>query len=345
MSAITARVTSGIGKGVDFTQLDWVKDAFIKRLGIDPYPGTLNLEVDSPAALSVWQLLKNTDGYRIDGAPFGACDCRCYPISVAGRYTAAIVYPEVAGYPAQQIEVIAAIPLRHELELHDGDALHIEHSKPLKVSAVIFDVDGTLVDTIEAFWLIAKGSSGEFEHSMSREIVYRSLNEGSMFWTEVVPQDTPSRADVIERMIQEARRIAPGIMAEHGRPYDAVDATLNLLKTAGARLALVTGGESTSILHGAGLGEYFEVTITNHDVEKRKPAPDGILKCLQLLGVSAERAVYVGDSLMDVQASRAAGVASIGVLTGAGTSAALSAAGVDRMAYSHSSLPELLEII
>ena len=48
---------------------------------------------------------------------------------------------------------------------------------------------------------------------------------------------------------------------------------------------------------------------------------------------------------MDVQASRAAGVASIGVLTGAGTSAALSAAGVDRMAYSHSSLPELLEII
>jgi phosphoglycolate phosphatase len=344
MPKISARVVSGIGKGADFTQLDWVKTAFLNQLGIDAHPGTLNLEVESPASIAAWRELKQTEGLRIDGSPFSACDCRCYPITVGGRFPAAIVYPEVASYPEQRIEVIAALPLREQLQLGDGDSLSFASHEPLNVSAVIFDVDGTLVDTIEVFWRIAQESSGDFRAKMSHEMVCRSLNEGTMFWTDVVPQDYPDREQVIDAMLQEARRIAPGIVAEHGRVLDGVGETLATLKKAGARLAIVTGGESMDLLEQADLLGYFEVVVTNKDIAKRKPAPDGLLRCVKQLGISVENAVYVGDSLIDVQACQAAGMYCIGVLSGAGSSAVLSSAGADRIAHSHATLARMLEI-
>jgi len=82
--------------------------------------------------------------------------------------------------------------------------------------------------------------------------------------------------------------------------------------------------------------------VTGKDVTRRKPAPEGLLKCATALRIAPHEAVYVGDTPLDVQASRAAGMASVGVLSGAGDSALLSATGPDWIVHSHTGLPEII---
>jgi len=122
---IKGRLATGIGQGKHFTRLDWARDQFIERLNIDPFPGTINVIVDDPAELAAWQRLSQTPGIRIDNpndGPFD-CDARCFPVTIAGRIPGAIVLPEVQGYPANQIEIIAAVGVRESLAITDGDAI------------------------------------------------------------------------------------------------------------------------------------------------------------------------------------------------------------------------------
>lgn len=120
---ITGRLASGIGQGRHFTRLDWARRQFIERLGIDPFPGTVNVIVDAPGDAAVWARLKATPGIRMENPNDGPHDCdgRCYPVSIDGRIPGAIVLPEVEGYPESQIEVIAAVGVREALGIAEGD--------------------------------------------------------------------------------------------------------------------------------------------------------------------------------------------------------------------------------
>jgi CTP-dependent riboflavin kinase len=126
--SLTGDVAAGIGQGQHFTQLGWARAQFIDRLGIEPFPGTLNLIVHHPLSISIWNRLKDTPGIRIENPNNGPhdCDARCYLVSINGQIDAAIVYPEVSGYPPEQIEIIAAIGIRDTLDIADGDSLSLE---------------------------------------------------------------------------------------------------------------------------------------------------------------------------------------------------------------------------
>lgn len=122
---IIGRLATGIGQGKHFTRLDWAREQFIERLGIDPFPGTINVIVDDPTQLDAWQRLSRTPGIRIDNpndGPFD-CDARCFLVTISGRIPGAIVLPEVKGYPANQIEIIAALGVRDALGITDGDTI------------------------------------------------------------------------------------------------------------------------------------------------------------------------------------------------------------------------------
>lgn len=125
---IRGRLTTGIGQGKHFTRLDWARLQFIDKLGIDPFPGTINVIVDDSKSMSVWVRLKDTPGVRIDNPNRGPHDCnaRCFQVSIEGQVDAAIVLPEFAGYLPNQIEVIAAIGVRDALGIDDGDWLKLE---------------------------------------------------------------------------------------------------------------------------------------------------------------------------------------------------------------------------
>lgn len=125
---LLGRLTTGTGEGKHFTRLEWARRQFLDKLGIDPFPGTINLIIDDSESVKVWNRLKGAPGVRIDNPDGGphACAARCYPVAIEGRIAAAIVLPEVAGYSPVLIEIIAATGIRDALGIDDGDSLRLE---------------------------------------------------------------------------------------------------------------------------------------------------------------------------------------------------------------------------
>ena len=128
---VRGRVSSGSGKGSLFTRLDWARTQFMERLRIDPLPGTFNLVLEDDESKAVWSELRNMPGIRIDNPGQGANDCdgRCYKVTVDGWVQAAVVVPEVPGYPDDKIEIIAPIGLRDILGKADGEEVVLEFTE------------------------------------------------------------------------------------------------------------------------------------------------------------------------------------------------------------------------
>ena len=273
------------------------------------------------------------------------CNARCYPVRIADRLPGAIIFPEVPGYPDAQVEIVAAVSLRVTLSLRDGDALFLKVNQPLSVRVVIFDVDGTLVDSIEAYRQVAEQAIAPYGIPVTSEVVRRSLNTGEpSFWELVVPQDQSNRIEVIKEVSKEAAHHWPEVLSKYGRVYPGLRQTLEILQSRGFRLGIMTSSQGTSLqpLREAELLDFFEIIITSKDIKQRKPNPEGILKVIAALNVEPNEAVYVGDTCVDVQASRAAGMAAVSVLCGAGDSALLSMEGPDWIIQSPTDLPEIL---
>jgi HAD superfamily hydrolase (TIGR01509 family) len=347
---IAGVVRTGLGRGAGFTTLPWAARQFRELLGIDPFPGTLNLEV-SAAVDPAWRALTATPGLRLQPADAGHCAARCYPVRarVAGRppVTAAVVLPEVAAYPGRQVEVIAAVELRSLLAVADGDLVALEPVVPRPTCrAVLFDVDGTLVNSIDGYRLAAQRAVDPYGWSVSAEAVSRAMNFGDSFWDLVVPLGLSADEDLKARLRRETMAHWPDVLAQSVLVFPGVGTVLSELRAAGIRLAICTAsrGESFRPLEEAGLLELFDVVVTARDVARRKPDPEGLLMCMQRLGVEAGEAVYVGDTVADVRASHAAGLFAVGVLSGAAGSDLLSAAGAHRIVPDLGGLAGALQI-
>lgn len=134
---IHGRLASGESRGQHFTRLEWARRQFIDKLGIDPFPGTVNITVDDPESLAAWKRLKESRGIPIDNPNDGPGDCNgcCYPVSIGRGIEAAIVLPLVRNYPPNKIELISAIGVRDALGLADGDllTLRIKNENPRNV--------------------------------------------------------------------------------------------------------------------------------------------------------------------------------------------------------------------
>jgi HAD superfamily hydrolase (TIGR01509 family) len=339
----TGRVTSGLGRGRDFTRLDWVRDAFVAAAGIDPFPGTLNLALRTAEDAETWQSLRAGPGWHIPGQA-GACDARCFPARLAGRVPAAIVLPAVPDYPQGQLEIVAAVSLRRELGLADGDDLQVTGPPTGRLRAVVFDVDGTLVDSVDAYHIAAGRAAEPFGYAVTRAMVQEALNARREFWELVVTDPTERSDELVATLRRETMRHWQDVLHEHVRVFPGLRATLERLQAAGLRIAIFTGsrGESFAQLEAARLLELFEVVLTGADVADAKPHPAGLLRCLEALGVAPGEGAYVGDAVPDVGAAHAAGARAIGVLTGAADSAALTAAGAHWLAADHAALAEFL---
>lgn len=343
---LSGHVVTGEGEGASFTQVPWARDQFITKLGIDPHPGTLNLLLDSPIDQAHWTELKAEAGYIVAAPDPSWCNARCYPIHIAGWLPGAIIFPEVPNYPEAQVEIISALPLRKKLSLVDGASLSLEINRLLQVRAVLFDVDGTLVDSVEAYRVVAEYAAAPYGIPITDDVVRHALNTNHPnFWDLVVPANRPNRAELIGEIKKEAFRRWPEVLRQYGRLIPGLSQALEVLQGRGLSLGIVTGSRGGSLqpLEDAGLMEFFEVIVTRQNIKQRKPHPEGLLKGVADLGVEPGEAVYVGDSVVDIQAGRAAHMASVAVLSGAGDSALLSIEGPDWIIHTCSHLPEVLE--
>ncbi len=344
---ISGCVRTGLGEGAGFTSQPRVRQKFLRALGIDPHPGTLNLAVE-PGGLAGWQALTAQPGIRIAPERDGDCGARCYPVlaGVAGEegITAAIIVPEVPGYSESKVEVVAAMPLRAVLQLADGDEVTLSTVPVRNRRAILFDVDGTLVNSIDGYRLAAEMALRPYGWSVPEDAVSRSLNLGENFWDLVIPPASRGDPDLIARLRRDTMAHWPAVLESSVLLFPGIADVLATLKAAGVRLGICTAsqGESFLPLEKAGLLGLFDQIVTARDVARRKPHPEGILLCMERMGVAPAEAIYVGDTVADIRASRAAGLFAVGVLTGAGNSSLLSGAGAHRILPDLCGLPGLL---
>lgn len=186
---------------------------------------------------------------------------------------------------------------------------------PPVIDTVIFDLDGTLIDSYEAFYQICKSGCEAAGHPVpDRESLFPVMNEGVSFFDLCFPPDLPNRELVTETFRQEARKVRARLMAQHVRLMDGMPELIRQLHPH-YKLAIVTSSERDAlepIVH-AGVMPCFQSVVTREDVSVRKPHPEGILKALKDMGSDPASAIMVGDTPMDIMAGRKAGTQTAGI--------------------------------
>ena len=184
----------------------------------------------------------------------------------------------------------------------------------------IFDLDGTLLDTLDdlaAAVNYALRSYGMPEHS--REEVRRFVGNGvRMLMIRAIPDG--ERNPQFEEVFSTFRQYYLEHSLDRTRPYDGIPEMLARLKQRGCRLAVVSNkfDAATRELCRHFFADTIEVAVGEHEAEgiRKKPAPDTVNEALSQLGVDRLDAVYVGDSDVDLQTARNAGLPCISVLWG-----------------------------
>lgn len=128
---LTGRLVSGQGVARTFTRESWAREAFMKGVGIDPFPGTLNLAVADSPERKQWIAARGNSGILMPAPNAKFCDGRLFPAAVTEPVSGksvegAIVVPMVPGYPEDQLELIATVGLRDTLGIADGAGLRVE---------------------------------------------------------------------------------------------------------------------------------------------------------------------------------------------------------------------------
>ncbi len=123
---ITGRIAEGLKESSFFTNLSWVREQFITKLGIDPYPGTLNLDIVAPEDVEKLKEIKKRKGIEIIPAEPGFCSAKCFHVSVCGKINGALVAPLVSDYPESKLEIISSDRISDVLSLKVGDFVRVE---------------------------------------------------------------------------------------------------------------------------------------------------------------------------------------------------------------------------
>jgi len=123
---IRGRIVEGLREAGNFTQIPWVKRKFVEKLSIDPYPGTLNLEIIDPESLQSFKTLKSKKGIEITPEDPSFCSAKCYSVVIGSQLKGAIVFPLVDGYPENKMELIASQNIKQTLSLNTGEVLEVE---------------------------------------------------------------------------------------------------------------------------------------------------------------------------------------------------------------------------
>jgi HAD superfamily hydrolase (TIGR01509 family) len=196
--------------------------------------------------------------------------------------------------------------------------------KKLSVDAVIFDMDGTLIDSIDIYFEIVEIALKRLElPPVSRIQILDAAETGDFNWDLVLPADVKNKKDeIIAAAWKIINEIAPQMFAENLELIQGADNILQNISANIPKIGLVTSTQQQYLrtkmqpLKSAGVEKLFEVIITSDDVPNRKPDPAPLIECARRLDVNPNKCVYVGDTQSDIQAGKAAGMKTVGVLTG-----------------------------
>jgi len=122
---LSGKVITGLGEGQYYISLDGYRAQFIEKLGFDPYPGTLNIRLDTPGVEFRKGINANIriSGFTSENRTFGSGSC--FKIRI-DDIDGAVIVPERTHYPEDIIEIIAPVNLRKYLNISDGSIVEVE---------------------------------------------------------------------------------------------------------------------------------------------------------------------------------------------------------------------------
>lgn len=215
----------------------------------------------------------------------------------------------------------------------------------MAIDTVLFDLDGTILNTIEDlcdsvnFALDANGFPTRtldevraFVGNGVKNLIHRALPDGA---------DEAS----FEKCLSSFKSHYERNKTNKTAPYDGVLEMMRRLKADGYKTAIVSNKHDDAV---QGLFKLFfsdcaSFALGNTDNVAKKPAPDMVYKALDALSSSVDRAIYIGDSEVDVETAKNSHIPLIGVSWGFRGEALLSSLGVRHIAHKPSDIPDIIK--
>ena len=180
---------------------------------------------------------------------------------------------------------------------------------------IILDLDGTVIDTVELIRVSFRHAvSTVLGNDLPDEVIMAGV--GKPLMTQMRALSAEHAQELYDAYREYNHRVHDDLI----RGYDGMEAALGRLKAADRRLAIATSKSADVTAMGfrslPDLRAYFDVVVTASDSSAHKPSPEPLLLALERLGAAAEKAIYIGDAPVDIEAGRAAGMATAAVLWG-----------------------------
>lgn len=212
------------------------------------------------------------------------------------------------------------------------------------IKAVIFDLDGTLLDTLDD--LKNATNHALAMHGMpthTKDEIRQFVGNGvRRLITLAVPngENNPH----IEDVFADFKSYYTAHSLDYTKPYDGIPEALRILKEKGLSMAIVSNKleEATESLRHHFFADCIDTAVGDTPLRQRKPAPDGVFEAMSRLGVTAGECVYVGDSDVDIMTAHNAGLPCISVLWGFRDRTLLESLGATIFAQHPSQLPQII---
>jgi phosphoglycolate phosphatase len=201
---------------------------------------------------------------------------------------------------------------------------------PIDLKAVIFDLDGTLLDTTdEIHYIFNKVLTLNNLPLQSKEYYKDNIGNGiDHLLTKILPKDFVGDYKLI---LSQTKELYSKYLNKKAKPFDGIYDILDLLGEKNIRIGIVTNKIHTLAERCVGLffNKYNIVIIGAEYLYPKKPAPDSALFIANKFNYEPVNILFIGDSQIDICTAKNAGMCSVGVLWGNGTEAELQNAGAD----------------
>ena len=184
------------------------------------------------------------------------------------------------------------------------------------IKTIIFDLDGTLLNTLEDLKAATNFALSEFGYPE------RSLEEIRCFVgngvRKLIECAVPENCENIDECLCVFKQNYSKNMCRHTAPYDGILKILSDIKAEGIKIGVVSNKFDSAVkeLCKKYFGDLVDTAIGQSDDVPKKPAPDGVFKAMKELGADKNSTIYAGDSDVDVQTAKNAGLPCIGVTWG-----------------------------
>jgi HAD superfamily hydrolase (TIGR01549 family) len=202
----------------------------------------------------------------------------------------------------------------------------------MTLTGMIFDIDGTLVDTNSAHVEAWRRAFARLGYDIPVDRIIPEIGKGGdLLVPSVLGEEVEKRQGDVLRRLQKEEFLAIAA-SQHFHVFPGTEEIFPALRARGIRSALATSSDdkhldATLASAGVDLRRLADVVVTRTEGAASKPAPDLVVDAVEQLGLSAAECAMVGDTIYDGQACSRAGVVFFGVLSGGTPESALRKAG------------------